>query len=508
MAIPFGRYQLLKKIASGGMGQVFLARSAGERGFEKLLVIKRILPHLVEDEEFFSMFFDEARITARLNHPNIAQIFDLGEAEGSHYIAMEYVAGEDVRRIEKFARSKSVREPLGVVLRIIADAAAGLDYAHKALDATGKPLGLVHRDVSPQNILVGFDGGVKLIDFGVAKAAGRLQMTATGILKGKYPYMSPEQADGESVDLRSDIFALGIVFWEQLTDKRLFKGENDTMTLRLVKACNVPPPSSIDPKVPASLDAIVLKALERNPADRYSDCAQLRLAIEDFAVANGIASSSAHLVAFMQGLYAERIAEDADPATLDQMSPSAAFDTRSSVRPKSQGSQTSGPGHARDALPGPKTAETVPMQGAGKRGLLPWVVGGAVLALALGGVVLWPSALPPSPTPFVVPVVDRPHPTPTRPLEPELPAAVPVRLASEPTGATVALGGRDIGKTPLDWNFNKGQAPEAAVFSLPGFEPLQVALSAKDAPVYAAQLKRKPGPKKVSAPGLGIKTGR
>ena len=189
MALEFGKFQLLKKIASGGMGQVFLARAAGERGFEKLQVIKRILPHLVEDEEFMTMFFDEARITARLNHPNIAQIFDLGEAGGSSFIAMEYVPGDDIRRMEKYARAKGEHFPLGVVLRIIADAAAGLDYAHKARGPAGEPLGLVHRDVSPQNILVGFDGGVKLIDFGVAKAAGRLQHTATGILKGKYPYI-------------------------------------------------------------------------------------------------------------------------------------------------------------------------------------------------------------------------------------------------------------------------------------------------------------------------------
>ncbi|MBI5478859.1 MAG: serine/threonine protein kinase, partial [Deltaproteobacteria bacterium] len=239
MGIPFGRYELLRKIAAGGMGQVLLARKGAE-GFEKLVVIKRILPHLVEDEEFFTMFMDEARITMRLDHPNIARINEFGVENGIHYIEMEYVAGEDVRRVDKRARAVGQTIPLGIILRIMADAAAGLDFAHKAKDARGLPLNLVHRDVSPQNVLVGFDGAVKLIDFGVAKAAGRAQHTATGILKGKFPYMSPEQADGLEMDGRSDVFALAIVMWELLTGKRLFKGENELMTQRLVKACQVP----------------------------------------------------------------------------------------------------------------------------------------------------------------------------------------------------------------------------------------------------------------------------
>ncbi|MFL5321178.1 MAG: serine/threonine protein kinase, partial [Myxococcaceae bacterium] len=323
MAVDFGRYQLLKKIASGGMGQVFLARTGGSGGFEKLLVIKRILPQLVEDEEFIEMFFDEARIAARLNHPNLVQIFDLDQAEGSHYLAMEYVAGEDLRRVDKKARAISTPIPLGLILRIISDAAAGLDYAHKARDAQGKPLNLVHRDVSPQNILVGFDGAVKLIDFGVAKAAGRMQHTASGILKGKYPYMSPEQADGQEMDGRSDQFALGIVCWELLTQQRLFKGESDMHTLRLVKDCLVPKPSSLNPEVPPAIDEVVLKALAPKAQDRYRDAAEFRLAIENLLISHSIPASSAHLSAWMQQIYAERIEREADPAVLDELAPSA-----------------------------------------------------------------------------------------------------------------------------------------------------------------------------------------
>ncbi|MHB8873334.1 MAG: serine/threonine protein kinase [Myxococcaceae bacterium] len=513
MALEFGRYQLLKKIASGGMGQVFLARAAGERGFEKLLVIKRILPHLVEDEEFFTMFFDEARITARLNHPNIAQIFDLGEAGGSHYIAMEYVAGEDVRRMEKVARANDTHFPLGAVLRIIADAAAGLDYAHKARDASGQPLGLVHRDVSPQNILVGFDGGVKLIDFGVAKAAGRAQHTATGILKGKYPYMSPEQADGLAIDHRSDIFALGIVFWEQLTLKRLFKGENDVMTMRLVKDCNVPPPSKVNPELPPELDAVVLKALEKDPARRYVDCMQLRLAIEDYAVAKGIPSSSAHLVGYVQSLYADRIAQDADPANLDQLSAATDFDTASGLAAKSRNSATSGPGQAQlagAALPKVAVAGTVALgKPGGKRGL--GLAAAAIAALLVVGAVVGVPRLLAKPVdtqPLPPPEVAVKDPAPPKVVKPPPPVAV--RLLSEPSGAMVSLGGRDIGSTPLDWQFDPTAAPQLVVFSHDGFEPQQASLSANDAPQRQVQLKKKPGVKKPPPPppGLGIKTGR
>src|SRR5262245_27817626 len=320
MSIPFGRYELLKKLAAGGMGQVFLARRKGV-GFEKLVVLKRILPHLVEDEEFFTMFLDEARLTARLNHPNIAQIFDVEAEAGQHLVVMEYVQGDDVRRVEKRARATGVKMPIGVICRIIADAAAGLDYAHKARDDHGKPLGIVHRDLSPQNVLVGFDGGVKLIDFGVAKAAGRAQHTATGVLKGKFPYMSPEQAEGEELDARSDIFALGIVLWELLCDKRLFKGDSDVMSQRLVKACQVPPPSQLDTKLPKALDAIVLKSLARNRDERFQTAQELREAIEQYTLDAHIPASASHLATFMQKLYADRIAQLQDPSKLDELPP-------------------------------------------------------------------------------------------------------------------------------------------------------------------------------------------
>jgi eukaryotic-like serine/threonine-protein kinase len=192
----YGSYQLIKRLAAGGMAQIYLARQKGPEGFEKLLVVKRILPHLAENEEFVRMFLDEARIAARLNHPNIVQIYNLGAQGDSYFIAMEYIHGEDVRRVWKRADRLGMPMPSPLVCRVIIDACSGLDYAHKRVDQTGRPLGIVHRDVSPQNILATFEGGVKVVDFGIAKAADQATVTRSGVLKGKYSYMSPEQASG------------------------------------------------------------------------------------------------------------------------------------------------------------------------------------------------------------------------------------------------------------------------------------------------------------------------
>jgi uncharacterized protein (TIGR02265 family) len=304
----FGRYQLIQKLATGGMGQVYLARQQGPVGFEKLMVVKRVLPHLAEEDEFIQMFFDEARIAAHLNHPNIAQIYDLGEVQGVYYIAMEYVHGESVRAVNARANLDRGGMPLALKCRILADAAAGLDFAHRAKSASGVPLGLIHRDVSPQNVLVGFNGSVKLIDFGVAKARNKVSHTLTGAIKGKYAYMSPEQARGETLDPRSDVFGLGIVFYELLTSSRLFKRDSDTETMKAVVGAKVLPPSSLVKGVPKVLDNIVLKALAKNRKDRFQTAGDFLLEIEDFLIRQRLPSTNAHLAAFMQDLYGDFLA--------------------------------------------------------------------------------------------------------------------------------------------------------------------------------------------------------
>jgi eukaryotic-like serine/threonine-protein kinase len=306
----YGSYQLIKRLATGGMAQIYLARQKGPEGFEKLLVVKRILPHLAENADFVRMFLDEARIAARLNHPNIVQIFNLGAQDDSYFIAMEYIHGEDVRRVWKRSEQKGTVMPTQLVCRVIMEACAGLDYAHKKADQAGKPLGIVHRDVSPQNILVTFEGGVKVVDFGIAKAADQAVVTRSGVLKGKYSYMSPEQALGKKLDHRSDIFALGVVLYELLTGTRLFKRANDIQTLNAVTECNVPPPSEVDEDIPKDLDEVVLKALAKEPQDRFEHAIDLQMALEEWLLKHQLPSSSAHLASFMQELYAERLAEE------------------------------------------------------------------------------------------------------------------------------------------------------------------------------------------------------
>jgi serine/threonine protein kinase len=504
MALPFGKFQLLKKLAAGGMGQVFLARADGAQGFEKMLVIKRILPHLVEDDEFIQMFFDEARLTARLNHPNIVQIFELGEVGGSHYLAMEYVAGEDLRRMEREATGRGRPLPLGAACRIVSDAAAGLDYAHKARDAQGQPLGIIHRDVSPQNILVGFDGGVKLIDFGVARAAGRASQTATGILKGKYAYMSPEQVDGLEIDHRSDIFALGVVFWEVLTGKRLFKGDSDVQTMRLVRECSVPPPSRVNAAVPGALDPLVAVALARDAARRYPDAAAFRMAIEDFVVAQRLAASSAHLVAFLKDLYGSRIDRESQPDGFDVIAPTDVLDeihTPSSGPPSTRTAPEAAPPPVHTGSLGTPTTPRWTRWGAAALVAGLAALGGGLAARRMGAA----PATPPAP----VPRADSPATAPPPPPPAPAPAReVALTLVSDPSGARVQLDGRDIGITPVSISAPSGGAQMTATFSLPGFESMDAAVSASDAPLFSVQLKKKaPAPAK-NAVHLGIKTGR
>ena len=321
----YGNFQLLKRLATGGMAQIYLARRKGPEASEELVVVKRILPHLGENKEFVQMFLDEAKIAARLAHPNIVAIYDLGAQDDSFFIAMEYIHGEDVRRMCKRASAQGMEMPVPLACRIVIDACAGLDYAHKKTDISGKPLNIVHRDVSPQNILVSFQGDVKVVDFGIAKAADQATVTRSGVLKGKYSYMSPEQAAGKRVDCRSDVFALGVVLYELLTSTRLFKRASDMQTLSAVAECHVTPPSQVNPRVPKELDPIVLKALAKEPDERYSEALQLQTDLEEWLRTQQRAVPPAEFAAFLREVYAERIAreersgsivvEDEPPAT-------------------------------------------------------------------------------------------------------------------------------------------------------------------------------------------------
>src|SRR5579863_176277 len=267
--IPFGKYLLLERINVGGMAEVFCAKAFGVEGFEGILAIKKILPTMVEDNEFIQMFIDEARISVLLNHANIVQIHELGQHDENYYIAMEYVSGKDLRSIlERYRRRKEIM-PTAQAVYIASRICDGLDYAHRKKDSRSADLNIVHRDVSPQNILISYEGDVKIIDFGIAKAANRAQKTQAGILKGKFGYMSPEQVRGLPIDRRSDVFAVGVILYEMLTGEKLFVGESDFSTLEKVRNAEVPLPRQFNPNIPAGLEKVVLKALAREQEDRY-----------------------------------------------------------------------------------------------------------------------------------------------------------------------------------------------------------------------------------------------
>jgi serine/threonine protein kinase len=279
----FGPYELLDRVAIGGMAEVFKAKRTGVEGFEKVVALKRILPHLSDNKEFLDMFVDEAKMVAGLAHPNIVQIFDLGRIEKSYYIAMEYVHGRDLRTIMRRAREKGLRMPLDLSLRVVSQVCAALEYAHRKKDEKGRPMQIVHRDVSPQNILISFEGEVKLVDFGIAKAATKASNTDRGALRGKLLYMSPEQAWGRAIDRRSDVFSLGIVLYEMVTETKPFIGAGTELTiLELVRQCVITPAREINPRVPEALDRVIMKALARDPAERYQDAGQMQRGLERF----------------------------------------------------------------------------------------------------------------------------------------------------------------------------------------------------------------------------------
>jgi serine/threonine protein kinase len=266
---PFGPYTLLRRLAAGGMAEVYLAKSEGAVGFEKLVALKRIHPRYALDEGFGQMLLDEARLSASLSHRNIVQTLDLGRVEGSYVIVMEYVDGYDAHHVLDRLRSEGRLFPIDLASYVIAELCRGLDYAHGHRDAKGLRSGIVHRDVSPQNLLLSFAGEVKIADFGIAKASSSRRHSEAGVIKGKYYYMSPEQARAEPLDHRSDIFSAGVVFWELLVGERLHAEGDVRSLIQSVRKAEVPPPSALRRQVPAELDAIVARATAANAEDRY-----------------------------------------------------------------------------------------------------------------------------------------------------------------------------------------------------------------------------------------------
>jgi serine/threonine protein kinase len=301
-----GRYEILGHLATGGMARIYLAKAGGIGAFERYVVLKTISPERAGDQRFVTMFLDEARLAATLNHQNIAQVYEVDEADGNLFITMEYVHGENLRHILESTLRKGWTIPIELAVMIASSAAAGLHHAHERKGKNGQPLNIVHRDVSPANIMVGFDGSVKLLDFGIAKAEERSTKTQQGTIKGKYGYMSPEQCRGKPIDRRSDIFALGIILYEITTLRRAFRGNDDFDTMKRIVNGDLLPPSTAVPGYPRELEAIVLTAMARDPDYRFQTTQEMLEALDAFLQRAKLSGAPSAMARFMTQLFGSR----------------------------------------------------------------------------------------------------------------------------------------------------------------------------------------------------------
>ena len=306
----FGKYVLIDRIAVGGMAEIFLARQEGLEGFEKTIVIKRIRPHLSNQKSFVNMFLNEAKLAAQLNHPNIVQIYDLGKIAESYFIAMEYIFGRDMRRIIPKADGMGIPFPMVYALKIASSVCEGLYYAHQKTDMYGNPLHIVHRDITPENIFVSFDGTVKILDFGIAKAANQIEQTRAGEIKGKLSYMSPEQCTGKVLDHRSDIFSLGVVLYEWITGFKLFTGESEVAILKSITDGKIYPPSYFKADVPEAVEHILMKALDKDREKRYQTAWDMQYDLDQFLSQYEFTPSNIHLANFLKQLFSDELDEE------------------------------------------------------------------------------------------------------------------------------------------------------------------------------------------------------
>lgn len=455
--VPFGKYTLLRKLAEGGMAEIYLALQVGPGGFGKLLVIKRIRPANNQDQNFIQMFLDEARIAASLSHPNIAQIFEVGNVETVHYIAMEHVHGEDLRSLcRKLAKDKKPL-PLAHAISMLSGACAGLHYAHTKTDFNGQPLEIVHRDVSPQNLLISYDGHVKLVDFGIAKAQGRSQETRAGVLKGKISYMSPEQVKGDPLDARSDVFAAGILLYELTTGRRLYKDDSDFKVMRKITDEEPTPPSEIIPGYPPRLEQIVLKSLAKDPHRRYSSAQALQSDLEAFARQESLDISSLALGSFMREVFSDKLAEQAREEALGKPLHQILAErgvTEPSLIHEGSSSMARGELNASKVKRGRRTGAYVA------------TVLSLLLAVAAGG--YW---LSPLLSPLLWPEAPAKEAVAASPQKHEL------SIESDPKGAEVYERGVLLGLTPLNYVI-EGEEPLYLRFKRGGFYDEAVTVSA------------------------------
>jgi eukaryotic-like serine/threonine-protein kinase len=512
-AKPFGKYFLLDRIGVGGMAEVFLAVAIGPQGFQRTLVIKRMLSHLSKDRAFVKMFIDEAKLCGLLSHPNLVQIFEFGQIEESFFIAMEYVQGETLLSVQAKLAEENRIAPVGAALEMVRQVCLGLQYAHGLQATTGQALGIVHRDISPSNLMVNFHGGVKILDFGIARVTEELRETKTqaGTMKGKVSYMSPEQVKLENIDGRSDVFAVGIVLHELLTGRRLFKSSNEFTGAKLILEAVVPLPSSVNPAVPASVDPIVMRALDRNLETRYQTAGEMA---EDIEKALFEMRASPHearkllISLFPQG--PSRTGEVQLPFTPSPV-PRAEPSATGSLTPRGSTSKITKPTVPADsplevdlgdlAASGP--VATGGRRRAQKRWLALGALGGAVIAVVV--LVQSPHKGPSPQEVAVSPAAAQSAPIPAAPkAEPPAPptakekARIEISLDSTPQDAQVIRedSGETLGRTPLTITLPLGRDVISFRFEKQGFSPA----SYKVIPDLAKSVRAELFPAKVEEP--------
>lgn len=459
----FGRYRLLEPLGAGGMAEVWHARLEGDAGFTRDVVIKRIRTSMLANREFAELFAREARLSARLHHANIVQVFEYGEIDGEPYLAMEFMAGVDLHRL---MRSTAGPMPYGLVALIGREVGRALEYAHDARDDEGRLVHLVHRDISPSNVMVGFDGSVKLFDFGIARTANEAPLTHTGSFRGKVGYTAPEVIEGLPHDARSDLFGVGVMLHELLTGNRLFAGSNDAATLKLAHAAEAPLLSTVVADVPVALERCVHRLLSRLPGDRYETAGAFVTAID--AVVHDLQTGPAQLSDFV------RRHHHSTPATV----------ARPVLRPSAPNAETG-------------SVEVVLVEPSRRR----WPTVVAALGVAVvAGLVWWRSGTTPAAAarvPVAPPVVASARPPPST--EPLAPAKVSVQLRSTPPEAMVLVGGAARGATPLTLELDPDEVPLSLRFEHPRYEPLEVTLQPGQLEVDVV-LPPRPRPAKPKAP--------
>jgi serine/threonine-protein kinase len=491
----FGKYRLIAELGHGGMAEVFLAIASGPAGFNKLVVLKQIRDQLADDPEFLAMFLDEARLAARLNHPNVVQTNEVGEDGRRYFIAMEYLEGQPLNRIvQRLAKDGRLTLPMHV--RILIDALAGLHYAHELADFDGTPLQVVHRDATPHNIFVTYAGQVKVVDFGIAKALGSSAETRAGVLKGKVSYMAPEQALGEKVDRRADVFAVGIMLWEALAGRRPFKGQNDVVILQKLVAGEIPSPGTVRDDIPELLEAICMKALARDREERYASAEDMQRALEAAleklgerpqlrAVGDLVTKTFADERLRIRGVIEAQMAgirttgEFPTPEistggrTLGRLAlpridapPTESGSFNSSQR-RSNTSVDSGSGPRTDpSRVSSLTANTTPAE------LTPAIPAPAKKPIALYGVVAVAVAVAAAAVAW-----PRGQATPTPPTSTAAPTPITrmIRIESTPPGATVSENEKVLGQTPMAIPLDPAQqSARQLVLSLDGYAPYTV----------------------------------